>query len=48
MHHEWEEVSMRVVALMNGTQGEKAHNSYKEGEGSHRSHVDYCYAFGLL
>ena len=32
---------MREVDLMSGTQGEKSHNSYKEGEGSHRSHVDY-------
>ena len=27
---------MRVVALMSGAQGERAHNAYKEGEGSHR------------
>ena len=29
---------MRVVALMSGTQGEKAHNEYKEGKGIHRRH----------
>ena len=39
---------MRVVALMSGAQGEKAQNAYKEGDGSHRIQVDYCYVFGLF
>lgn len=30
---------MIVVALMSGDQGEKAHNAYKEGEGSHTCYV---------
>ena len=29
---EWEKVSMIVVTLMSGTQGEKAHIVYKEGK----------------
>ena len=31
---EWEKVSMIVVTLVSGTEGEKAHIVYKEGKGA--------------
>ena len=34
---------MRVVTLMCGAQGEEGHKAYKEGDGSHRMHSDYCF-----
>ena len=36
---------MRVSSLMCGTKGEKAQKSYKEGDGCHRRHSEYCLCF---
>ena len=41
---EWEKVSMIIVTLMSGTQGEKAHTIYKEGKTAIDGYViDYLF-----
>ena len=41
---EWEKVSMIIVTLMSGTQGEKAHIVYKEGKAAIDGYViDYLF-----
>ena len=39
---------MRIASSMSGTKGEEAHQAYKEGDGSHRGHFNYCLCLGIL
>ena len=39
---------MGVAYLMSGTKGEESHQSYKEGDGSHRSNSNYYLCLGIL
>ena len=33
---------MKVASLLSGAKEEEAHKAYKEGDGSHRGHSEYC------